>query len=211
MNTQQVNYQKSSDKLWKDENGLSIPYSRTTKTERLMERRSNQLLNHALKVNEKLVDLKQEIKEVCREVYEQYMAENNNAKSESKGNFTWHNFDRSIRIEANISEPIKFDDLGIQACKDKLDEFLSENVQTKNAYINDMILDAFQTTRGKLDTKKVLGMLKWRSKIKHKKYHEAMDHLENAIRRPKSKTYFRIFILQEDGSYENVELNLSSI
>lgn len=204
-------YQTSKDTNWIDEKGTAIPYNRTTKSERLQERKSNQLLKRAMGISSKLEEFKQEVKEVCANVYDVFMEEKNNSGANKKGNFTWFNFDRSIKIEVSINERIEFDDLTITACKDKLNEFLSNNIDAKQEFIKDLVLDAFETTKGKLDTKKVMGLLKYKSKIKDKLFQEAMDLLSDSIRRPESKTYFRIWERNSEGKYENVELNFSSI
>ena len=208
---EKITQQKSSDKLWKDEKGLQIPYLRTTKVERLMERKSNKLLNEALKINVKLANFKEQLQDVCHEVYDNFMTENGNDEKKHKGNFTWYNFDRSIKIEVNVNERIEFDDLSITACKDKLDQFLSANVESKDEFIKQLVLDAFETSRGKMDAKKVMSLLRYKSKIKSSLFQEAMNLLENSIRRPDSKTYFRIWLKNSNGKYENVDLNFSSI
>lgn len=205
-----VNIQKSKDQFWVDETGTKIPYNRTTKVERLMERKSGQLYKHADTLNKKLLEFKTEVAEVCQEVYDAYMEACNNKKP-SKGNYTWYNFDRSIKIEINVNTPIKFDELGIAACKDKLDEFFETEIETKNAFIKEIITDAFETSRGNLDTKKVMDLFKHRKRVNKPLFDEALDLLEKSIRRPASKTYFRIWAKNTEGKYENVDLNFSSV
>ncbi len=202
--------QKSSDKLWKDEGGFEIPYSRTTQSERLMERKSGKLFKSASSLNEKLSLFKNEVRAICTEVYEKYMEEQNSDKKH-KGNFTWYNFNRSIKVEVSVNERIEFDDLGIIACKDKLDEFLSNKIESKDEFIKQMLMDAFETSRGNLDTKKVMNLLRYRSKISAKAFQEALDLIEKSIRRPDSKTYFRIWAKNAEGKYQNLDLNFSSI
>lgn len=206
----QIENQKSSATMWKDEKGLEIPYNRTTKSERLMEVQSLKILKQALKINTDLLAFKEYIKDTCQKVYETFMEEKNNDKA-SKGNFTWFNFNRTIKIEVSINERIEFDDMSIKACKDKLNDFLTNNVESKDEFIKQMVLDAFETSRGKLDAKKVMSLLRYRSKIKAEEFQEALNLLESAIRRPESKTYFRVWLLGADGKYENVELNFSSL
>src|SRR5690606_379589 len=127
------------------------------------------------------------------------------------GNFTWHNFDRSLKIEVSINERIQFDDLTITACKDKLNQLIDANNEGKVESIKDMVNDAFSTSRGKLDAKKVMSLLKYKSRIKAPVFQEAMVLLEESIRRPDSKVYFRIWKKNQDGKYENIDLNFSSI
>jgi len=204
-----IEKQKSTDQYWKDEKGIQCLYSRTTKSERLMEAQSYKLAKEALKLNQELSAFKNYVREVCQEVYDTYMSEKE--ATPTKGNFIWYNFDRSIKIEVSIKERIEFDDLGITACKSKLHDFLKENVESKDAFIKDMVMDAFETSRGKLDAKKVMSLLRYRSKIKNPLFQEALNLLEESIRRPESKTYFRVSTRTSEGKYEVIDLNFSSI
>ena len=202
---------KSKNPVWKDEAGVEIPYNRINKVERLMERHSAKILREALAVNAKLIVFRDTIETLSMEAYEAFMKAKA-SKRETKGNFTWYNFNRSIKIEVSISEAIQFDDLTIEAAKQKFDAFLDENVTSKNDFVKPMILDAFQTQRNaKLDTKRVLGLMRHEAKINNKMFSEAVKLIQEAIRRPKSKTYYRVWVKNEAGKYENIELNLSSL
>lgn len=202
--------QKVADGVWADEKGFQIPMSKISSFERKVERNWGKLFKSAKKINDELVAFKEEIRAICQEIYEEYMQLNNIEKI-GKGNFTHFNYDRSIRIEVAINEPIHFSELEILACKAKLDEFLDEKVHSKDEFIKDMIIDSFETTRGNLDAKKVMSLLKWESKIKSPLFTEAMDLLKASIRRPASKTYFKIAVLDSEGKYQNIDLNFSSI
>ncbi len=67
-------------------------------------------MNEAVKINSKLVVFKKQMQDVCHQVYDAFMAENNNSEKQRKGNFTWYNFDRSLKIEVsiNIVHPILY-------------------------------------------------------------------------------------------------------
>lgn len=202
--------QKPSDKFWSDENGTAIPYNRVTPHERAAEKQAGILLKKALSINGSLVKFRAEIQEVCTKLRDDFMAARR-VEAAGKGNFTWYNFDRSIKIEVSINDRIEFDDLLITACKTKLNGFIDQNIDSKLDFVKDMVNDAFSTSRGKLDAKKVMGLLKYKSKINSPEFHEALDLLEEAIRRPDSKTYFRVWQRTDNGKYESVELNFSNI
>jgi len=202
--------QTGKQEKWIDESKMEVPYKRISKAERLMEGKSYSLLMEAKGINSGLHDFKNRIKAICEEVYSAFMLENN-VKSNSKGNFTWYNFDRTIKVEVAISEPVKFDDMAIQASKEKLDEFLESAVDSKIDFVKDLIKDAFSTSNGKLDAKRVLGLLRYKSRVTSPLFLEAMDLIEKGIRRPESKTYFRIWEKDTDGKYQAVELNFSNI
>ena len=72
-------------------------------------------------------------------------------------------------------------------------------------------MSAFATEKGKLDAKKVMGLLKFRSKEKNKNFQKALDLLEDSIRRPQSKQYFHVAVRNEEGGYDNIDLNFSSV
>lgn len=202
--------QKSKSEFWIDEKGNKIPYNRTTKYERACERNASALLKKAQRTNDLLAELKEEFINKCDEAFLLAMQEMD-GKTENQKSFQWHNFDRSIKVERSTSEPIRFDDLTIKACKDKIHEFMEDNVETKDDFVKEMLVDAFETSRGNLDTKKVMNLLRWKSKVKNKLFQEAMELIEKAIRRPSSKTYYRIWIKDQQGEYQNVELNFSNI
>lgn len=202
--------QKVKEKKWKDETGQEIPIEYISAGIRLKERNAGILLKNAKSLNEQLTYFKEQVAELCSEVYKKMMEEFK-VDPKSKGNFTWFNFDRTIKIEVSISERIDFDDLTIQAVKVKLDEFLNLNLDSKQEFIKELVNDAFSTSKGKLDAKKVMSLLKYRSKISDVLFQEALTLLESAIRRPDSKTYFRIWERTEEGSYELIDLNFSSL
>ncbi len=129
------NQQKASDKVWNDESGTGIPYNRTTKVERLHERSSAKIAKLALDVNKRLVAFNDVISDLSQEAYDAYM-QSKGIDKKTKGNYTWYNFDRSIKIEINVNQPIVFDSLTITAAKEKLDEFLDANIESKNHFLS---------------------------------------------------------------------------
>lgn len=206
-----ITVQKTKDQLWIDETGMKIPVNRITKVEKMKERYAASIYKKSIDINERLKAFKSEVTEMCQEVYDLAMAEANNSDSKSKGNFMWYNFDRSIQIQVKIAERIEFDDLLIKACQDKLNQYINENVTSNDPLIPQLVSDAFSTTRGKLDSKKVMSLLRYRSRVKNPLFEEAMKHLEESIRRPESKAYFMVSVRNEEGKYDNIDLNFSSI
>lgn len=201
--------QKQADGTWTDESGMQIPVNRLTKAEKLMEKNSYKLLRAAQKINADLKAFKNLFAELSDEAYEAFMSEKD-AKT-TKGNFTWYNFNRTIKIEVAISEPIVFDDLTLQAAKQKFDEFLEQTMSAKNDFVKPMIIESFQATRGKIDVKQVMKLVRWAGRINDPLFSEGAELVNQAIRRPSSRTYFRIWLKDTSGKYQNIDLNLSSI
>ena len=203
-------HQKSSDKMWKDETGVEIPFNRTTKVERLHERLSVKVAKQALLLNQRLQSFNSLISELSQTAFDEYMLSQGIEGSNQK-NFIWYNFDKSIKIEIKVNEPIVFDDLKIQASQVKLEEFLKKELHSNNEFVKSLILDAFNTSRGKLDTKKILMLTKHEARVNKPLFSEAVKLINEAITRPTSKTYRRVWIKDESGKYENIELNLSGM
>lgn len=196
---------------WVNESGQEIPINYITPSDRLKERVTSNILRNSKALNKKLREHKEAVGRLCDRVLEKKLEElNARGKATGKGSIVFYNFDRSIKIEVSISERVDFDDITIQACKVKLDEFLSANLDAKTEFLKDMVTNAFSTSRGKLDSRKVLGLMRYRSKIKDQLFQEALDLLADSIRRPGSKTYFRVWERDKNG-YQNIDLNFSSL
>ena len=208
----QFNFYKTKDQVWKDETGMTIPVNRVTKAERLTERKTAQIVKKALDLNKRLKAFKQDIKAIAKEVYNAHMKENGGKeKTDYKGNFTFYNFDRSVKVEVNVSEPIEFDDITIQMAQEKLQEFLQTHINADNEFVKELVLDAFKTRRGKLDTKRVLNLTRYVGKVKDPLFKEAVDLINKSIRKRPSRMYFRVFVKDDNGKYQNIDLNLSSV
>lgn len=202
--------QNQSQKHWQDETGLSIPSGRLTKLELLKEKEAYDLLKAAASMNTTLVAFKEKVAKVCAKVMEEANKENN-VKGSGKGNFTWYNFDHSIKVEVRINSIRSFDDLTISAAKEKLEECLKQEGGGSSEFLQSIITDAFSKKNGKMDVDKVLSLKKHKERTKNQLFHEALDLIDKAIRVTSSKTYFTISQRMADGSYEPVNLDFASL
>lgn len=204
----------SKNDFWTDEKGISIPASRITKAEKLKEKNAAKIVKEAALINKALKAFKDLITELIGEAYEMDLKEKKVAEN-GKGNYVLYSFDRSIKVEVNINERIEFDENLIGAAKEKFEAFLTEGTNGVDEMIRELIRSAFETVRkGKLDTKKVLSLLAYRSRISEAKYpqfHEALKLIEDSIRRPDSRTYYRVWEKDQEGKYQALELNFSAI
>lgn len=208
-----VTQQKSSDKQWRDESGNFIPYDRTKGSERANERKLPSLAKERISLRKSLEAHKRKCFEVGRELYQIFIDENGGKapKSKGKGNVTRYNFDRSIKIEINVNEAIQFDESLLQLAKDKLDELLNDGLQSAKDFIKPLVMDAFNNSGGNLDTKRVLGLRRYADRIPDVRYKEAMNLIDQAIRKPESKEYFSLYVRDDEGKYVDVHLNFSNI
>ena len=208
----ELKQQTKANPIWVDEKGMEVQFKRTSECERLKEKEAFRIAKEAVGLNKELTEFKERLRGSVDKVVKVFMKENGiDIIGKGKGNFTFFNFDRSIKIEVNNNDTIVFDEMLIAGAKAKLDVFLSDNVSTTDEVIKALVMDAFSSQKGKLDTKKVLSLLKYRSKVVNKVFIEALDMVEKAMSINGSKTYYKVALLQEDGSYEYIKLDLSSI
>lgn len=195
---------------WADETGVEIPFNRLSKVEKLKEQLTGHIIKDALKINQSLTGFKLKFEDYLNDLQKEMHSDKKMPKK-WKGNYTFYNFDRSIKIECNVNETIQFDEAMIAAARECLDSFITKNVQGTDEVVRTLINSAFHNTKGGLDSKKVLSLMKYRTKIKAADFQKALNLIEQSISRPSSKKYLRVWAKDADGSYQNVDLNFSSI
>jgi hypothetical protein len=203
--------QTPADKVWTDAKGTTIPYNRTTALERLQERNAHKVLAEAIKAQAALTSLKELIRSKHNEVLSALEKSADVKIKQTKGNKQWYNFDRSIMVEVDAQDRIEFDGLLITAAREKLHDYLTSKLNSDDEFVVEMVTKAFETTNGKLDSKRVMHLVSYKSKLKAGLFQEAIALIEKSIRRTNAKEYFRVSVRQEDGSYTPVQLNFSAI
>lgn len=207
-----IQQQNPTDKVWLDEKGVQIPFSRVTKIEIFKEKAAKKMIIGAQKLNSDILEFKALCAELCEEAFQKDLSA---GKAPTKGGYTLYNFDRSVKIERQINEAIQFDENHIGAAKEKFDAFLKEGTVGVDEMVRNLIMDAFSSNKkGKLDSKKIMSLLSYKQRIDEKKYpqfHEALNLIEQSIRRPDSKTYYRIWFKNEGEQYTSIDLNFSNI
>lgn len=212
MSTLTVRQQKPADKTWFNESGTSVPYEYTRPYERVNERSLGSIAKEAITLNEKLTVFKTKAFDEAKKMYANFIAANDGkAPGKGKGGITLFNFDRSIKVEVSINEQIVFDDGFIQLAKAELDDLLTEGLQGAAVFIKPIVMKAFETPRGKLDTKRVLELKRHAADVNHPVYDKAMKFIDQAIRRPGSREYLTVWCKDDKGEYINIQLNFSAI
>jgi len=204
--------QTNKNETWYDEAKTAVPYKRINKSERANELICSKIVNKATICNKKLFDFKLELKELVEESEKAFIAEFEIARSEKyKGNYTFFNFDRSIKIERSVNETITYDEALGMAAKEIFMNFISTSVTSSKDWVKGLILDAFETKGGKLDPKRITLLMRHEDRANDPEYSRGCSLLKKAERRPDSKIYHRISLKDEAGEYKAIELNFSNI
>lgn len=194
-------------KQWIDHKGVAIPAKYVPKNDKEREVIVTRYINRAIKLNEALIDFKNGVLAECDAFYDQLMADNG-VKKQGKGNYSLTTFDKAYKIEVDVQDRIEFDDT-IQVAHEKLKAFIAEKTQGVDFDLQQIVNGAFQTSKGKMDVKRVLGLFEYN--INHPTWKEAMELIKNSIQRNSSKRYVRLWERQENGDYRAIELNFSAL
>ena len=207
--------QQSGD-TWMEEDGTEVQVKRITPTEKWMEKNATKALNIAHKAEAALVDLKVFMESIAADAYQKALKEKSDATEDelrTRGSQTWHNFDRSIKIETDVQSRHSFDEVKTKACEEKFVVFLN-GIQTEDAdsqLLKDLVKDSFKKSGTKYDIRKLEGLLKYKSKAKNPDFLDMLAELDGCRVPLEPKIYHRIFQKDAKGDYQPVQLNFSSI
>lgn len=194
-------------KQWINHKGQEVPAAYVPKLDKQKERLTEKLLKKATDLNKKLTTFKADALSELDDFYAKLL-QSNNVKSDGKGNYSITSFSKNIKIEVSVSERIEFDEQ-IEIAQIKINEYISSKTEGIDNDLLQLINQAFQTTKGKMDTKRILGLFSL--KITAAKWIEAMELIKASMSRNTSKRYLRIWKKDAEGQYHSVDLNFSFI
>ncbi|AXG70462.1 hypothetical protein KORDIASMS9_02702 [Kordia sp. SMS9] len=201
----------TKDKTWTDEAGIAIPLNRITKAERLKERNVAKLLKsfqnyrkHGLEVMEQAIKL-------CQETYEADMKEKGVEPESLQVGYTFYCFNRMVKVERSVKGNPTYDDATMQAAKIKFDTYMNENVSGSEDFIKDMIVDAFESRNGQFDKNRISKLISYKNRSKKIVFREACELLSTAVRYPNKSVYYRVWLKDEHGKYQNINVQYSNI
>lgn len=201
------------DTTWINADNDSVPIKFVPATDKLKEALAGKLYKQALKVEAELAafhaSMEDAFTQVLKLIKEAYDLKGK--KLTTKGSITWYNFDRSIKLEADMNEIPKWDDALMSEAKILMDGFLSSNMSEANELISKLVSSAFSNSKGMIDTAKVFQILKYQDKIKNQAFQKACNMMKNAQSIDRTKRYMRIWVKDDNGQYRNVNLNFSSL
>jgi hypothetical protein len=202
------------DSTWLNAMGDVVPVKFVPQSDKTKEALAGKVYKAAINAEVVLHSLHimmgQAFKDVSSMIKQEYDLKNKK-KKETKGSLTWFNFDRSIKIEADMNEIVKWDGALMTEALELLNQYISANMTEANELISGLVKSAFANTKGMIDTGKVFQLLKYEDKIKAKAFQKACELMKKAQSIDKTKLYMRVWAKEEAGDYRNVNLNFSSI
>lgn len=195
----------------KNAEGLDIPLTLVPKIDLEGDKIANKIAKDADKLSELLRAKKIEWLSQCDNWFEQLTAQlkaSDKIHGKGKGNYTITSYDKSIKIEINIGMRIEFDSK-IKLAQEQINKYIDQLTTGAKDEIRIIATNAFSTTRGNLDTKKVMSLFSYQ--IKAPLWLQAMEILKQSITTNVSKRYINIFKKDEEGKYKAIIIQFSAI
>lgn len=199
---------KKTDKVWYDHRGTRVPREYVPDFDKRSEVIIARIFNKGKKLSSALAKFKTEAFEQADKLYAEMLENANIEPTDRKGNYTITSFDKSVKIEVNVSDRIEFDE-NIEFAQLKFNEFITLKTNGVDADISIIVNNAFSTKKGRLDQKKVFDLFSY--KITHPVWLEGIEFLKKSISTNSSVRYMEISAKDENGEYQSVKLNFSSI
>jgi hypothetical protein len=194
--------------VWQNHKGQDVPREYVSAFDRKKEQALGSLLKKAEKINELLTAFKVESFDIGDALYEMMLKEANISGTNRKGNYTLFNFDKSVKLEVNVSDRIEFDE-NIEFAQLKLNEFIEVKLTGSDSELRELINNAFTTSKGRLDSKRILSL--FTLKITHPLWVEAMELIKRSISTNNTVRYLSMWVRDAFGKYEQVNLNFSNL
>lgn len=214
MNTA-VKQHTPKDAVWTNAAGDQVPYKFVPKSDKVKEAHAGRIRKLALEVEKYLANLHQVMSEafdsVSAMIKEEYEINKGKQKKQGKGSFTWYNFDKSIKIEADVNEIVKWDGALMTEALTLLNKYISGSLNDSNELIKALVNDAFSNSKNMIDSRKIFQLLKYETKIKDRNFLKACELIKQGQSLDKTKLYMRVWEKTQSGEYRNINLNFSSL
>lgn len=126
-----------------------------------------------------------------------------------KGNIQLMSFDGKYMVKKSINEYIVFDER-LQVAKRLIDDCISSWTKESSDKIKALINHAFEVDKqGKINTGRILSLS--RLNIDDDKWKDAMQAIYDSVQVTGSKEYVRVYRRKNDGSYDQIPLDISSV
>jgi hypothetical protein len=210
-----VKFHNNKTPIWQNASGEQVPVKFVPKTDKLKETLAAKLHKSALNVEACLNALHQDMniafEDIKNAVKAEYQIKTGKSKAQGKGSFTWFNFDKSLKVEADMNDIVKWDNGLMTEALELLNKYIDGSLTDSNVLIKELVNKAFANTKGMIDSGKVFQILRYEDKIKNTSFQKACQLMKQAQSIDRTKLYMRIWEKCSDGQYRNINLNFSSI
>jgi hypothetical protein len=209
-----VKFHKKTDAVWINAAGDPVPFKYVPEVDKKKETLAEKIHKQAIQIEQQLLAFHKVMhdatNEVAAKVKEEFELRTKKAKKQT-ASITWYNFDKSLKIEADVNDICKWDDAMMTEAHTLLNGYINASIGDSNELIKGLVNEAFSSSKGTIDSRKVFQILKYEEKIRNAKFQKACALIKQAQGIDKTKLYMRVWAKEESGEYRNINLNFSSI
>lgn len=198
--------------FWINKKGDEVHVDLISVDDQLKDDLVEKLIIKSIEVQERLIEFKayafEEVETFYNLLLEKYKI---NIKEHSKkGNLTIENYSGTAKIQIAVAERIAFDEK-LKIAKAKIDEYLHEVTKDSSADVRTLITKAFEVDKkGDVNAKKILALKSYG--IKHQKWIDAMNIIDEATEIVSSKNYIRFYTRKTtEEPYKQVSLDIAGV
>lgn len=196
-------------KTYTSATGVELPSKLLRKVDKKRHDTALKFFKEAEMLQEKILNFKNKLLSAGDILHADHMAEYNvKPRENARGGYTLSTIDKEIQIEFTVGSRVQFDDR-VDAAKEKFFEYIDEVTQGIAPEIRQIVETSFQTTRGKLDPKKVLQLLTL--KIDHPIWKAATELLTQSMSTNLTKRYVQFKRKDAEGKYTNLILDFNAL
>ena len=196
-----------ADKYLIDAEGHKVPTKHIDKNKLSEHRFVYSAAQRALKLSARIDKDKEYIMARADALIMKIWAANDLNKTFTNG-YSLQSFDHRVKVEVSVAKTIEFDE-HIEMAQEVLNEFIASKVDGADEAVQQLVNHAFTTTKGRLDTKRVLGLFSLQ--IKDTEWKRAMTLIQKSRGRSLSKRYCNIWIREDiTQEWKRINLNWSS-
>ncbi len=186
-------------KEWMTHDGLAVPESAISPFDKEKEPKFDAMLRKALAAKKAEDDCEQYLRKTGDMLIARVFANRGKDIADNES-YTLYNYDKSIRLVArkNVKIELSADvNVAMKIFNEYLDEVMKESPEVRR-----LIQQAFSTTNGELDPKRLIRLLN--IGINHPKWIEACNVLKSSLNTNTTSRYIKLAIRNEKGEYEDV-------
>lgn len=210
-----VNFHSTKNETWVNAAGDAVPYKYVPKNDKVKESLGAKIHKAALNAESVLkalhIQMNYAFAQIKAGLLEEFEIKKTKKQSLGKGSLTWYNFDKSLKVEADMNDIIKWDEALMAESLALFNKYLNSSLGEVDVFVRALVDKGFSNSKGQIDTGKVFQILKQEKNIKNTNFQKACQLIKQAQDVDKTKLYMRVWEKLPDGSYRNINLNFTSL
>lgn len=199
----------SKEEYMKDAQGRQVPLELIKDVDILRDQTVRAVMKKTFQQRDVLKEFKQSIWQDLQAFLDISSEQHGVKHGGEKGNITLLSFDGQYKILIAVNDCIIFNEK-LQIAKALIDNCIKRWAETSGPEIKALIDDAFQVDKtGNINKARILRLKQL--KIEDPEWVQAMAAIADSVTVASTKTYMRFYERKQDGSYQNIPLDVAAL